>query len=291
MNVSKTEIFMQPQALQQVSGPDPHAREKRRRHDRARGLAAIYQSCASALQALRSNKLRSLLTSLGIIIGVGAVILVISIGESSAASINQRLSGLSPNELIVRPGSASSGGVRQGAGTLSTLTQADADAISSQVANVAAVSPVVNVSGGQVIFRNQNWSTTVQGVYPDYQQIGSWQLQEGSFFQSADEQGVGAVAVVGQTVVDNLFTPLGVDPIGQQNSHPQSVIYRRRRPCFQGGRRGLRQRRRCHLCPLQHRAAAAHRHYECELHRRDDEQHLPGEQRAERHPAAAAATP
>ncbi|HET9920901.1 MAG TPA: ABC transporter permease [Ktedonobacteraceae bacterium] len=182
---------------------------------RQTGLPAIYQSCASAWQALRGNTMRSLLTSLGIIIGVSAVIVMISIGESSAAAINQRLAGLSPTEITIRPGSASSGGIRQGAGTLSTLTQADADAIASQVPNVAAVSPVVNASG-QAVFGNQNWSTTVQGVYPTYQQIGNWQLQEGSFFTSADEQGDSAVAVIGQTVADNLFTPLGTDPIGQQ---------------------------------------------------------------------------
>ncbi len=185
------------------------------RYERAKGLPALYQSCVSALQALRSNKMRSLLTSLGIIIGVGAVILMISISESSAASINQRLSGLSPNELIIRSGSTRSSGVNQGAGTQQTLSQGDADAISSQVANVAAVSPVVNASG-QVVFRNQNWATSVQGVYPTYQQIGSWQLQEGTFFLSSDEQSVNSVAVIGQTVADNLFTPLGVDPIGQQ---------------------------------------------------------------------------
>lgn len=185
------------------------------RQERAKGLPALYQGCVSALQALRTNKMRSLLTSLGIIIGVGAVIVMISISQGSAASINQRLSGLSPNELIIRSGSTRSAGVNQGAGTQQTLSQSDADAISSQVANVAAVSPVVNASG-QAVFRNQNWATTVQGVYPTYQQIGSWQMQEGSFFLPSDEQSVNSVAVIGQTVVDNLFTPLAVDPIGQQ---------------------------------------------------------------------------
>jgi putative ABC transport system permease protein len=140
---------------------------------------------------------------------------MISIGEASAASINQRLSGLNPTEVIIRPGSSNSGGVRQGAGTVQTLTQADADAISSQVSDVAAISPVINANG-QVVFRDQNWATSVQGVYPAYQQIGSWQMQEGSFFTSSNEQSDAAVAVIGQTVVDNLFTPLGVDPIGQQ---------------------------------------------------------------------------
>jgi len=199
-------------------------RQKLRR--RRGGMPALYQNCVSALKALRANKMRSLLTSLGIIIGVSAVIVMISIGESSAAAINQRLSGLSPTEIIVRPGSASSGGIRQGAGTLSSLTQADADAIASQVPNVAAVSPVVNANG-QVVFDNQNWATSIQGVYPDYQQIANWQMQEGAFFTAQDEQNSNPVAVIGQTVADNLFTPVGVDPVGQQiriGSVPFTVV-------------------------------------------------------------------
>ena len=156
--------------------------------------------------------MRSLLTSLGIIIGVGAVIVMISISEASAASINSRLSGLNPTELIIRSGSTGgkAGGVRGGAGSLQTLTQADADALAS-LPNVSSASPVLNVSG-QVVFQNQNWSTQTQGVYPDYQQIGSWQMQEGSFFSSNS----GMDAVIGQTVASNLFTPLGIDPLNQQ---------------------------------------------------------------------------
>ena len=183
---------------------------------RRRGLLALFQSCTSALEAIRANKTRSLLTALGIIIGVAAVIMVVAISESNSATINQRLSSaLNPNELVVRSGSASAGGVRQGAGTKTTLTQANADAIAAQVPHVSQVSPIVNASG-QVVFQNQNWSTTIQGVYPDYQQVGSWKMQEGSFFSTADEQSSATVAVVGQTVVNNLFTPLGIDPIGQQ---------------------------------------------------------------------------
>ncbi|HEV2582212.1 MAG TPA: ABC transporter permease [Ktedonobacteraceae bacterium] len=185
-----------------------------RRYRRARGLPAIFQSAGSALQALRANLLRSLLTSLGIIIGVGAVIMMIAISEGNTSTINARLSTLNPLQLTIRPGSATATGVRQGAGTQQTLTQADADAL-AQLSNVAAVSPVLNVSG-QVVFGNQNWQTTTQGVYPDYQQIGSWQVQEGNFFTQSDEQGDTNVAVIGQTVVDNLFTPLGIDPVGQQ---------------------------------------------------------------------------
>jgi putative ABC transport system permease protein len=196
-----------------------------RHYRRVRGLPAIFMSCKSAVQALRSNILRSLLTSLGIIIGVGAVIMMISISEGNSASINQRLSTLNPLQLTIRAGSArSAGNVRQGGGTAQSLTQADADAV-AQLPNVATVSPVINVSG-QIIFSNQNWQTSTQGVYPGYQQIGSWTMQEGSFISDSDEQSGKNVAVLGQTVVDNLF-PSGIDPLGQQvriNNVPFTVI-------------------------------------------------------------------
>ncbi|GAC1348850.1 MAG: hypothetical protein NVSMB27_18180 [Ktedonobacteraceae bacterium] len=188
-----------------------------RHYRRVRGLPAIFMSCKSAVQALRSNILRSLLTSLGIIIGVGAVIMMISISEGNSASINQRLSTLNPLQLTIRSGSArSAGNVRQGGGTAQSLTQADADAI-GQLPNVATVSPVINVNG-QIIFSNQNWQTSTQGIYPGYQQIGSWAMQEGSFISDADEQSGKNVAVLGQTVVDNLF-PSGHRSAGPAGSH------------------------------------------------------------------------
>ena len=191
----------------------------KRHYRRVRGLPAIFTSFKNAVRALRANILRSLLTSLGIIIGVGAVIMMISISEGHSTNINQRLSTLNPLQLTIRSGSArsarSAGNVRQGGGTAQSLTQADADAI-AQLPNVATVSPVINANG-QIIFSNQNWQTSIQGVYPGYgyQQIGSWTMQEGSFISSSDEQSGGNVAVLGQTVIDNLFSA-GVDPIGQQ---------------------------------------------------------------------------
>ncbi len=192
----------------------PGAGHKSQQYHRARGFQGMFQSTVSALRALRANALRSLLTALGIIIGVGAVIIMIAISEGNTASINQRLSTLNPLQLTIRSGSTSTGGVRGGAGTLQSLTQADADAL-GQLQNVTAVSPTLNANG-QIVFSNQNWQSSVQGVYPSYQQIGSWQTQEGNFFTQADEQSGTNVAVLGQTVVDNLFTPLGIDPIGQQ---------------------------------------------------------------------------
>ncbi len=186
----------------------------KRQYRRVRGLPAIFMGFKSASRALRANILRSLLTSLGIIIGVGAVIMMISISEGNSASINQRLSTLNPLQLTIRPGSArSAGNVRQGGGTLQSLTQADADAIAQQP-GVTAASPVINANG-QIIFSNQNWQTSIQGVYPGYQQIGSWTMQEGSFISDSDEQSGKNVAVLGQTVVDNLFSA-GIDPVGQQ---------------------------------------------------------------------------
>jgi putative ABC transport system permease protein len=181
---------------------------------RRRGWLSFYQSLVSALEALRANKLRSLLTSLGIIIGVGAVIMMISTSESNAAAINARLSNLNPNELVIRSGSASVGGVRQGQGTSQSITQADADALAG-ISHVTAVSPIVGASG-QIVFQGQNWSSTAQGVYPAFQQLGSWQMQEGNFFTQDDLQSQSTVAVIGQTVATNLFTVQGVDPVGQQ---------------------------------------------------------------------------
>ncbi len=192
----------------------PVARYQSQQYRRSHGLQSIFQSSGSAIKALRANLLRSLLTSLGIIIGVGAVIIMIAISEGNTASINQRLSTLNPLQLTIRAGSTSTGGVRGGAGTLQTLTQADADAL-TQVNHVSAVSPTLNVNS-QVVFSNQNWQTSIQGVYPSYQQIGSWTMQEGNFFTQSDNQSGTDVVVLGQTVVDNLFTPLGVDPLGQQ---------------------------------------------------------------------------
>lgn len=177
--------------------------------------ASVLQSFVSASEALNANRLRSLLTTLGIIIGVAAVIVMISISQGATAATNSRLGGLGPNVLTILPGNQSVGGISQGQGSRQTLTQADADAIASQVSNVSGVSPVTNVQG-QVIFQNQNYQTRIQGVYASYEQIGAWTMAEGQFFTDADEQQANPVAVLGQTVVQSLFTPLGVDPVGQQ---------------------------------------------------------------------------
>jgi len=202
------------------------ARKKRSKKSSHRSGASLFQSVASALEALNTNRLRSLLTTLGIIIGVGAVIVMISISQGASAATSSRLSTLGPNVLTIIPGAQQAGGVSQGAGSRQSLTQADADAIASQVANVSGVSPIVSAQG-QIIFQSQNYQTRVQGVYPSYQQIGAWQMAEGAFFTDGDESQGNAVAVIGQTIVQNLFTPLGVDPLGQQiriRSQPFTVV-------------------------------------------------------------------
>lgn len=179
----------------------------------ATGSMAIGQSISSALEALQSNKLRALLTMLGIIIGVAAVIIMIGLGEGARESVQQRLAGLGTNLLTVFPGSGDRGGVRSGAGGLPTLTEADAQAIQNQVPGVAAVSPEVSGGGVQVIAGDQNWSTQVQGDYPSVFAIQNWQIAEGSAFTAGDESSGALVCDIGQTIVDNLFGT--TDPVGQ----------------------------------------------------------------------------
>jgi putative ABC transport system permease protein len=153
------------------------------------------------------------LTTLGIIIGVAAVIVMVSLGQGASAQVSERLRGLGTNVLTVSPGSSQSGGVRSGAGTQTTLTKADADALREEVAGVAALSPSVN-GNVQVIAGNQNWQTRVQGVRPEYQRIQNWQVARGGFFTAQDDAGARSVAVVGATVARNLF-PSGEDPLGK----------------------------------------------------------------------------
>ena len=168
---------------------------------------------SSALEALWANRLRSLLTALGVIVGVAAVIGAVTLTQGTSALINSRVTGLGTNTLTIIPGATQTAGARAAAGTGSSLTIGDAAAISA-VAHVTGVSPVLNVNG-QLVYSSSNWSTRVQGVYPAYQAIGNWDLAEGSWFSDADEQSGTAVAVLGQTTVDNLFSTTAADPVGQ----------------------------------------------------------------------------
>ena len=179
---------------------------------RGRGLL-VGANFRTALKALRANQLRSFLTTLGVIIGVAAVIAIVTLTQGVSATLNQRLAGLGTNVLVIQSGSASRNGAFQGEGTAQTLTMSDVQAL-TPIPHVANISPVISV-GAQAIYGNHNWNTQVQGVSPSYQSLQNWQLARGAWFSTGDQLGAAPVAVIGQTVVDNLFTPAGIDPIGQ----------------------------------------------------------------------------
>jgi putative ABC transport system permease protein len=177
------------------------------------GGLRLLQTIPSALAALRANKGRSILTTLGIIIGVAAVIAIVALGEGASASVSNQLAGLGVNLLTITPGSTSSGGARTGAGNATTLKAADADAIAQSISGISGVSPVV-AGSAQVIAGNQNWSTRIQAVTPPYLSIEDWQIAQGSAFTTQDNTNSNNVAILGQTVVSSLF-PNGQSPIGQ----------------------------------------------------------------------------
>jgi putative ABC transport system permease protein len=166
----------------------------------------------SAFDALRANRIRSFLTMLGVIIGVSAVIAVVTLTQGVSANVNAAFAGLGTNLLTIIPGTTTGGAARTAAGTNQTLTQGDAIAI-GQLPDVVSSSPVIS-SNEQIVYQDLNWNTRVSGVYPSYQQINNWQIAEGSWFTDQAEQMGSPDAVVGQTVAENLF-PTGVDPIGK----------------------------------------------------------------------------
>jgi putative ABC transport system permease protein len=157
-----------------------------------------------ALTALRRNKMRSALTMLGIVIGVAAVISMVSFGQGASASIQEEISARGSNLVIVYPGSASRGGVRMGAGSVTTLTAADAEAVAEVCSSTADVAPLTNAAA-QVVYRGQNWNTSVEGTTGNYASVRSWTLAAGVFFTDQDVRSASRVAVLGSTVVENLF--------------------------------------------------------------------------------------
>jgi len=165
-----------------------------------------------ALRALQVHKLRSLLTMLGIIIGVGAVVAMLSVGQGASQQVQQRIASLGSNVLQVFPGSATTGGVRMGAGSnVRSLTLDDANAIGAACPDVIAVAPIAS-RGAQVVYSNQNWATNITGTTPDYLTVRSWDIAEGNMFTGDDVNAAAKVCVLGQTLVDNLFAL--EDPIG-----------------------------------------------------------------------------
>jgi putative ABC transport system permease protein len=178
-----------------------------------RGLM-IGANFGSALEALWANRLRSMLTGLGIFIGVAAVIAALTLTQGVGAEINNRISSVGVNTIFLRNGTASARGAFGAGGTVQSLTVADANAIKSQVAHVSYVSPVVSASE-QIVFGAQNENTSVQGVGTDYQTIEDWTLAEGTWFSTTDQQAAKPVVVIGDTVKQNLFAPTGTDPLNQ----------------------------------------------------------------------------
>lgn len=157
-----------------------------------------------ALRALRRNILRSVLTALGIIIGIGAVVTIVSIGNGAKAQIEANVAALGTNIVTVFPNFFNAGGVRSGFGGAPTLTPEDADAIQNEVDNVDAVSPEIR-DRSQILANGQNWNTQVLGESPDYPTIRSWPIEEGTMFSEQDVRSIAKVCVIGTTIVDELF--------------------------------------------------------------------------------------
>ncbi len=175
-------------------------------------MTRLLASLRIALRALMVNKMRSALTMLGIIIGVGAVIAMVAVGSGAKRRIAEQIASMGSNLIIVLSGSSTSGGFRFGSGTVPTLTVDDSKAILNEIPAVKYVAPILG-GGAQVVFGNQNWSTIINGTTPEVLEIREWSLSSGRPFTQQDVDGATKVCLLGKTVVDNLFG--GIDPIGQ----------------------------------------------------------------------------
>jgi len=171
-----------------------------------------WQTVLIALRALRRNKMRAILTALGIIIGVASVVAMVAVGNGAQARITSRVSALGQNLLTVFAGSKRTGGVSGGLGSASAITIEDAAAIAREVPDVVAVSPEVSTTA-QAIANGRNWSTTVVGESESYLKIRSWKPAAGSMFNERDVRATAKVAVIGSKTANELFGPL--NPVGQ----------------------------------------------------------------------------
>ena len=172
----------------------------------------VFQSMKIAFRALRVNKLRSALTMLGIIIGVGAVIAMVAVGSGATQRIQEQIASIGSNVIIVQPGSMNLGGVRQGWGFAQNLTEDDARAVGTECRSVIYSAPMQQ-NQAQVVFGNNNWFTRIQGTTADYLTIRDMQVASGQPFTQSDVDSSAKVALLGKTVADNLFS--GADPVGQ----------------------------------------------------------------------------
>ncbi len=172
----------------------------------------IWMILKISLKSLGRNMIRSILTMLGIIIGVAAVITMVSLGQGAQRQVQEEIAAMGTNTLWIRAGSRRSWGIRSGSGTMNTLNAADFEAIAQEVPTVQAVSPSASTMA-QVVFGNQNWNTRIEGYNEQYPLLRNWPLTQGSFFEESHVKTASRVAVLGQTVVDELFG--GGDPVGQ----------------------------------------------------------------------------
>jgi len=175
-------------------------------------MTRFFASLQIALKALRTNKMRSALTMLGIVIGVGAVVAMVAVGSGAKQRIEEQIASMGSNLLMVDSGSSSSGGFRMGAGTTATLTVGDAKAIETEIPGVKYVAPSIR-GAAQVVYGNQNWSTGIIGTSPEMIEIRGWALSSGRSFTEQELDGSAKVCVLGRTVADNLFG--GMEPVGQ----------------------------------------------------------------------------
>lgn len=177
-------------------------------------MSFLWLTMLSALRILRRNPLRAGLTMLGIIIGIGAVVAMVSLGQGATASVQSEIASLGTNVLIVVPGATTVSGVRGGLGSVSTLTVEDAEEIEKKVTSVATVMYGTR-SVLQVIRDNKNWSTVVFGTTPVFPDIRNWPIAQGNFFTQSDLDSAAKVVVLGKTAVQNLFEP-GEDVVGSE---------------------------------------------------------------------------
>ncbi|HEY1948957.1 MAG TPA: ABC transporter permease [Bryobacteraceae bacterium] len=172
----------------------------------------VISSLRIGYRALLTNKVRAALTMLGVVIGVAAVIATVAVGTGATMRIQQQIASLGSNLIIIIPGSLTTSGIRLGSGNALTLTEDDARAIVTQCPAVALTAPMVR-GGEQIIAGNNNWATSVQGVTPDYLTARDLSMERGGSFTPQDVESAAKVAVLGKTVVDNLF--MGSEPVGQ----------------------------------------------------------------------------
>jgi putative ABC transport system permease protein len=172
----------------------------------------VWASARIAIRALRVNKLRSALTMLGIVIGVGAVITMVAVGAGAQARVAEQIQSLGSNMIIVLSGSITAGGVRMGSGSQLTITEDDAWAIQREIRTVTAAAPTSRGSA-QIVYGNLNWATSVQGVTGEFFSAREWDVADGRLFSQEEVEGAAKVALIGQTVAGNLFGES--DPLGQ----------------------------------------------------------------------------